>query len=152
MKKLRILARTLVVDGDKILLVRNKDANFWYPPGGGWEYETETITECAAREVTEETGYKVDIEKMLWVQEFHEGEKIFFETFWLSKISSDNTQTESDVIKHIDQDPDGAVEEAKWYAQDEIQDLTVFPKRVKSFATLIEEQKDTTDPFIGTFL
>ncbi len=152
MKKLRILARTLVVDGDKILLVRNKDANFWYPPGGGWEYETETITECAAREVTEETGYKVDIEKMLWLQEFHEGEKIFFETFWLSKISSDNTQTESDVIKHIDQDPDGAVEEAKWYTQDEIQDLTVFPKRVKSFATLIEEQKDTTDPFIGTFL
>ena len=152
MKNLRVLARSLVVDEGRILLVRNKGANFWYPPGGGWEYETETITECAAREVAEETGYAVDIEKLLWLQEFHEGEKIFFETFWLSKISDSNTQTAEQVKQHIDHDPDGAVEEARWYTQDEIQDLTVFPKRVKSYSTLIAEQKDLTNPFIGTFL
>ena len=72
MKRLRVLARVLVLKDNKILLVRNKGANFWYPPGGGWEYAEETITECASREVNEETGYSVDIERLLWLQEFHE--------------------------------------------------------------------------------
>jgi ADP-ribose pyrophosphatase YjhB (NUDIX family) len=152
MKKLRVLARTLVIDANKILLVRNKNANFWYPPGGGWEYETETITECAIREVLEETGYIVNIEKLLWLQEFHEGEKTFFETFWLSKISDSNTQTDELMAQHIDQDPDGAVEEARWYTQDELKELKVFPERIKSYATLIEEQTHITNPFIGIFL
>ena len=152
MKNLRILARTLVVQDSEILLVRNKDADFWYPPGGGWEYETETITECAVREVKEETGYIVDIEKLLWMQEFHEGEKIFFETFWLSKISGLNTQTPEQVKHHIDLDPEGAVAEAKWFTKEEVESLKVFPKRIKSFSTMIDDQKHSIDPFIGTFL
>lgn len=152
MKEIRVLARTLVIDKEKILLVRNKDANFWYPPGGGWEYETETITECAAREVAEETGYSVDIERLLWLQEFHEGEKIFFETFWLSKISNSNTQTEELMNQHIDHDPNGAIEESRWYTPDELEDLKVFPERVKHYTTLIKEQANITNPFIGTFL
>lgn len=152
MKKLRILARTLVVDDDKILLVKNKGANFWYPPGGGWEYESETIIECAAREVEEETGYKVDIDKLLWVQEFHEGDKILFETFWLSRISEINTQTADQLKHHVDIDPDGAVEEVRWFAQEDIQNLKVFPERVKFYNALIAEQDNKTNPFIGTFL
>ena len=151
-KKLRILARTLVTDNEKILLVRNKDAHFWYPPGGGWEYETETITECAAREVAEETGYSVEVERLLWLQEFHEDEKIFFETFWLAKVSSANTQTNESMSQHIDHDPNGAVEEARWFSEADLKDLKVFPERVKSFQTLINEQSKTTDPFIGTFV
>lgn len=152
MKRLRVLARTLVIDNDKILLVRNKNAHFWYPPGGGWEYDTETITQCAAREVSEETGYKVQIDRLLWLQEFHEGEKIMFETFWLAKISDINAQTITGASSHIDEDPNGIVEEVRWFSETELQELTVFPERIKSFSRLIAEQADITNPFIGEFL
>jgi 8-oxo-dGTP diphosphatase len=150
MEELRILARTLVVNDSKILLVRNKGADFWYPPGGGWEYRRETITGCAVREVAEETGCKVAVKRMLWLQEFHVEGKIFFETFWLAELDekSDKAAGKS---RHIDLDPTGMVEEARWFKQEELVDLKVFPKRVKSFQDAISSILGTEDPFIGTF-
>lgn len=148
---LRILTRTLVINDAKILLVRNKDANFWYPPGGGWEYEHETITECASREVKEETGYSVTIDRLLWLQEFHTEGKIFFETFWLAQLDEAITQREHSLEQHVDLDPNGMVEEARWYTQDELLDLKVFPKRVKKYQDYIEKQAAIENPFIGTF-
>lgn len=149
MKQLRVLARVLVVKDDKVLLVRNRGANFWYPPGGGWKYEKETITECASREVTEETGYTVDIKRLLWLQELHEGGKVLFETFWLAEVSEHNAQTIDGLCSHIDHDENGAVEEARWYAESELEDLKVFPERVKSFSSLVNNCDGDTDPFIG---
>jgi ADP-ribose pyrophosphatase YjhB (NUDIX family) len=151
MSQLRVLTRTLVIDNSEILLVRNKDANFWYPPGGGWEYEHETITECAAREVSEETGYKVTIDRLLWLQEFHTEGKIFFETFWLAKLDTSNTQSKDQLAQHIDLDPSGMVEEARWYTQDELSNLKVFPKRIKTYQDYIKKQAAIPNPFIGTF-
>lgn len=152
MKPPRILARTLVINEDKILLARNKGAKFWYPAGGGWEYEQETILECAAREVKEESGYDIVVDKMLWLQEFHTEGKIFFETFWLARLDESIDQSAHDPAKHIDLDPNGAVEEVQWFTQSELVGLTVFPKRVKEFEMYITAQKDLPDPFIGAFL
>jgi ADP-ribose pyrophosphatase YjhB (NUDIX family) len=151
MSQLRILARALVIHNSKILLVRNKGANFWYPPGGGWEYETETITECASREVKEETGYDVVVDRMLWLQEFHTEGKTFFETFWLTRLDAPTPEHESELERHIDLDPDGMVEEGRWYTQDELVSLKVFPKRVKDYGDYLKELPGTKDPFIGTF-
>jgi len=151
MKKLRVIARALVVKDNKILLVRNKGAKFWYPPGGGWEFDDETITECVIREVAEETSYKVVVDRMMWLQEFHESDQsIFFETFWLTSLDSNQQQpTDEQIKKHIDLDPNGAVEELHWYTTDSLEDITVFPKRVKEYQQLIKEQSNITDPFIG---
>lgn len=151
MTELRVLSRVLIVDDSKILLVRNRDADFWYPPGGGWEYDRESIVECAAREVREETGYDVTIDRMLWLQEFHAGEQVFFETFWLASLHKSNTQNESTLDQHVDLDPNGAVVEARWYTQDDLVDLKVFPKRIKTFKNYIEQQSGIENPFIGTF-
>ena len=53
---------TVVIDGDKILLVKRTgkslEGNKWALPGGYVERD-ETIKEAAAREVLEETGYQV---------------------------------------------------------------------------------------------
>lgn len=149
-KNVRILARTIVRHDDKMLLVRNRGASFWYPPGGGWEHEHETIQQCAVREVHEETGYYVTTERMLWLQEFHEGDKILFETFWLARIADTNTQNEAAMAQHIDHDPEGMVEEAHWYTEAELKKLTVFPERAKHFA-MIDNTREA-DPFIGSFL
>lgn len=147
--KVKLLARTVTYDHDanKILLVKNKGANFWYAPGGGWEYEQENILECAKREVLEETGLHIEIEKLLYVQEFHESvDTIFFETFWLARLTHEQTLNTS----HVDLDPNGSVEVAQWFGKDELEELKVFPNRLKNTfwenlsTTLLSE-----DPFIG---
>lgn len=147
--KIKILARVITYnkDNEKILLVKNKGTDFWYPPGGGWEYENENILECAKREVHEETGLLVDIKKMLYVQEFHESaESIFFETFWIAELSHEQSLNEN----HIDLDPNGSVETAQWFNREELQDLKVFPKRLKNtFWDKITSALDSEDPFIG---
>lgn len=149
MKKLRILARVVTYDENagKILLVKNKGMKFWYAPGGGWEYENENILECAKREVYEETGLHVDIKKMIYVQEFHDSaESIFFETFWLAQPSHEQSLNEN----HIDLDPNGNVETAQWFNQEELQNLKVFPERLKNiFWDNIESITNGEDPFIG---
>jgi hypothetical protein len=121
----RLLARTLVVNEDKVLLVRNKDADYWYLPGGGY--------------------------RMLWLQEFHQAHQIFFETFWLAHLSDDNEQTETKLQDHIDIDPEGIVVEARWFSESDLSQLTVYPERVKNFGKHIAEQANIEDPFLGTF-
>lgn len=147
--KIRLLARTVTYDKDneKILLVRNKGVDYWYVPGGGWEYEKENILECAKREVYEETGLHVEVMKMLYVQEFHKSEEaMFLETFWLARLSHEQILNE----EHSDLDPDGMVEEARWFTKEELQGLTIFPKLLKdSFWENIESILTSGDPFIG---
>jgi 8-oxo-dGTP pyrophosphatase MutT (NUDIX family) len=145
----RILARVVTYDlkENKILLVKNKDTNFWYAPGGGWEQDRENILECAKREVKEETGIEVGIARLLYIQEFHATvDTIFFETFWLARPIGDTSINEL----HIDLDPNGAVEKAQWFSQPELQDIKVFPKRLKNtFWENINALVGSEDPFIG---
>lgn len=145
---IRVLARVVVVDptNQLILLVRNKDTQFWYAPGGGWEYEKENILEAASREVLEETGIQSEIIRLLYVQEFHATpDTIFFETFWLARPTSTELNK-----NHIDLDPNGQVEEARWFNKEELQDIKVFPKRLKKdFWDNLENYINGEDPFIG---
>lgn len=55
---------------DEILLVRHKKGNksYWVLPGGRLEYG-ETFAECAVREVKEETGLEVQVERFLFLSE-----------------------------------------------------------------------------------
>ena len=61
----------VVVNKDnKILLVRHKKGNqrYWVLPGGRLEYG-ETFEECAIRELKEETGLDVEVERFLFLSE-----------------------------------------------------------------------------------
>lgn len=62
-------ARAIVLAGDAVLLVRDRGASFWYLPGGHLE-PGETLPECAAREVYEETGLRVRIGRLAYVAEW----------------------------------------------------------------------------------
>ncbi len=147
--KIRLVTRVVTYDSNnrKVLLVKNRDQDFWYPPGGGWDYDKENIVECAEREVLEETGQKVKIIKLLYVQEFHDAQdSISFETVWLAEPTGD---TKLDEL-HIDRDMDGKVETAKWFSEKELQTIKVFPKRLQdTFWKNIERFLKEEDPFIG---
>ncbi len=63
----RIAARALIVQDERLLMVSD-DGVYWYPPGGRLEVD-ESLQECVAREVYEETGLTVNPENLLYVLE-----------------------------------------------------------------------------------
>ncbi len=145
--EIRIISRVVIYnpEKEKLILARNKGAKFWYAPGGGWEFAEENILEAAKREVKEEVGIDVEIDRLLYVQEFQESEnRKYFETFWLAKYTGEINKN------HIDLDPNGAVEEIKEFSKEESQDLKVFPDRLKNtFWENIKNIEKNEDPFIG---
>lgn len=146
---LRFVTRVVTYDtqNQKVLLVKKHNQDYWYPPGGGWEHEKETIIECAEREVYEETGLKVKVIRLLYVQEFHpDQDSINLESIWLAEPAGGTTLNAS----HIDQDTDGQVEMAQWFTHDQLQDINVFPKRLQdTFWRNINKFSQDEDPFIG---
>jgi ADP-ribose pyrophosphatase YjhB (NUDIX family) len=147
MKKLRIISRAIIYHRGRILLVKNKNEDFWYPPGGAWGFQKENIIEAAKRETREETGLEIKIQKLLYVQEFHPLPNIIFlEVFWLAKPLPNQKLNK----EHRDLDSQGAVEIAKWFLKKELKNLKVFPKRLKTtFWRRISRVKKEENPFIG---
>src|SRR5665647_612951 len=56
-------ARSAVFNQNKILLIKERDSRKWTLPGGYIDVN-ETLSEAAAREVLEETGYSVSVNKI----------------------------------------------------------------------------------------
>ncbi|HWA19787.1 MAG TPA: NUDIX domain-containing protein [Devosia sp.] len=58
-RRLTLGVRAVLIDGDKVLLIRQTYLPGWHFPGGGVEPH-ETAETAAAREAAEETGYRVE--------------------------------------------------------------------------------------------
>ncbi len=64
------VAVVIVTEGDRVLLVKRANKplqGYWAPPSGYIEID-ETVEDGAAREVREETGYDIKIERLIGVQ------------------------------------------------------------------------------------
>lgn len=127
MKQIRVICRAVILDknNNKILLVRNKGARFWYPAGGGWQ-PGESMTDCVEREVLEETGLIVHLERLLYVQQFSPNAKeVHLEMFWLAYPTHDSELSPGHV------DTGGEVHESRWFLREELISLKVFPEILK---------------------
>ncbi|SEK39679.1 NUDIX hydrolase [Ruminococcus albus] len=70
--KTRSGSRAVIINNGKILLSHETQSGWWLIPGGGLE-ENESLEECCAREVEEETGYIVSpVQKFLILHEYYE--------------------------------------------------------------------------------
>jgi len=60
----------VVIEDGKILLVKHRKGNkqYWVLPGGRLEYG-ETFIDCAVRELQEETGLVIEVEKFIFLSE-----------------------------------------------------------------------------------
>ena len=83
--KLRVTG--ILVEDNQILLVKQRvnDSRNWSLPGGTLE-TGETLEECMVREMREETGLQVAIEKLLYVcDRINEGHHVVHITFKLKR-------------------------------------------------------------------
>ncbi len=71
--RLRVRACGLLVENDKLLLIRHlglgKSGYFWSPVGGGVNFG-ETLENALRREFLEETGLEIEIEEFVFSYEF----------------------------------------------------------------------------------
>ena len=71
--RIAVAARGLVSRGGGDRLLVSDDGRTWYTPGGRLK-PGESLKECVAREVREETGLEVDVGDLVYVAEFWEEE------------------------------------------------------------------------------
>ena len=143
--KTRIVTRTITYQDDKILLVKNKNADFWYPPGGEWN-ENEILTQCAERELVEELNIKVRVIKFLYLREYYEKEtnRRFLETVWLAEPVSDTRFS-------VNKNDGGQVDQGRWFTKDDLQNIKLYPKELKD--RLWDELQDclsSDNKYLGT--
>ena len=129
-------AAALIIKGDKLLFAKNINSPYYYVLGGGIE-EYETSEEAVIREVFEETGLNLEVDKLTMVQErfFEHGSKKHHEIvfFYLMKEKDsidilDNTFTDQ-----------GINETLHWLPINSLQMFNIVPKFLKTKSLQFEQ-------------
>lgn len=125
--------RVIIFDDDRrILMVRqhHEGRDIWMVPGGGIE-DNENAKQAAVREVKEETGLDVEIEKLIWhVEEVSEERGQRFVNFFLANIKGGNLE--------LGYDPEllgqkQVMEEVRFVSKDELEQMEyVYPDYLRN--------------------
>lgn len=111
----------------KVLLVKQHHENkeIWMVPGGGIE-EGETSQDAAIREVMEETGLIIHIDRLLWhVEEVSEERGQRFVNFFLGNIIGGQPELGSDPEFG---DDDQVLEDLRFFSKEELAQLEyIYP-------------------------
>ncbi len=127
MKKIKIISRAVVIHDNKLLLVKNRLRDFWSLPGGHWEFENESLEECAIRETIEETGHLIELKDMIFCQEFRKSESIVLEMYWAATISNNDKKNIDGAVNHTDIDKDSEIEKVAWLDKDSVLKERIVP-------------------------
>jgi ADP-ribose pyrophosphatase YjhB (NUDIX family) len=127
---MKIISRAILTRNNSVLLVKNVNKDYWSLPGGYWEWDKETLKECATRELLEETGCRVYIKDLLFVQEFESKSSKVIEFVWSASIKQGQKDIKS--ILHKDIDTESEIEQIKWFNFDTLEEISVRPAAVKS--------------------
>lgn len=118
--RLRIRVCGVCIQHNKILLLSHRGIGntdvFWCPPGGGVQFEESTL-EALQREFVEETGLEVEVENLLFVNEFIQSPLHALELFFEVKIVGGSPHLGSDPEMT---DANQIIQEMKWMTFDEI--------------------------------
>jgi endonuclease/exonuclease/phosphatase family metal-dependent hydrolase/8-oxo-dGTP pyrophosphatase MutT (NUDIX family) len=99
----RIGCRAIIIKENKILLSHEKRTGVYLTPGGGLE-SGESLEECVIREVREETGYTVKVERPFVKVNEYFYEKLFVSNYFVCEITGEAEQslTETEIIHGVE--------------------------------------------------
>ena len=88
-ERVELTVLCLVENGDKILLLNRKDSSWsGYTLPGGHVEPGEPVIDAVIREMKEETGLEIEIERMLWhVEQIKDNGEQRFVDFFLGKVT-----------------------------------------------------------------
>ncbi|MBC7764389.1 NUDIX domain-containing protein [Microbacteriaceae bacterium] len=99
----RVNVRGIIFKDGKIFAQTIKkngiESDYWCTPGGGMD-DGETLEHALQREMIEETGIAPTIGKLLFMQQFHDGEKEQLEFFFHITNSDDYTVIDLTATSH----------------------------------------------------
>lgn len=122
----------VVERGGRLLLVRHQKPDrdpYWVLPGGRLE-PGETIPECAAREVAEETGLDARFDGVLYVGEFlREGRHTVDVTARMTVDEESEATLGSD--PEVEPDAEPTLREIRWVGVEELREIGLLPGSLK---------------------
>ena len=118
--------------GGRLLLVRHQKPDrdpYWVLPGGRLE-PGETIPECAAREVGEETGLRAAFSGVLYVGEFlREGRHTVDVT--VRMIPDDDAEASLGADPEVAPEAEPTLRELRWVGVEELRGIGLLPAPLK---------------------
>lgn len=129
----------IIIHNGKYLLMRNPEAPYLYSVGGRVHYG-ETTQEAVVREVQEETGIDLDVERPLFFQEQIFDEEVSKEH--VHEIAVYYLMKDSDRLEHLEcrsVTERGASEELVWIPEDELGKYYIVPVSVAKRLTDLPE-------------
>lgn len=143
---LNIRVGAIIIKDGKILMVGNERANYLYTVGGRIKFG-ETAEEAIVREVLEETGVKMEIDRLGFIHEnYFYGDaptnlgKLIYEIsfYFYMKVSSDFAPISESFTE------DNSKEHLWWVTLDE--DIKMYPE---FFSTELKRPTDTVKHFVN---
>jgi len=130
--KFNVRVAGLLFNNDRLLIHKLKSDDFYCLPGGRLEF-MENTESTIIREMQEELGIVVKIERLLWVAEhFFElyGERIHeICYYYLLECNDKNLKTDCETFDVVE---NGQVFEFKWVPRDELANEIFYPTYVKN--------------------
>jgi ADP-ribose pyrophosphatase YjhB (NUDIX family) len=130
-------ASGIAIHRDHVLLVRVPQYDFWFPPGGHVEIG-ELADHAMIREMREETGLEVKIERLVWVVEnfFTLDGKRHQELGFFYLVTPPAEATQLDLRKEFyGKEEDGTPLTFRWHRLDALADLNLFPSFLRTGLT-----------------
>lgn len=126
----RIRAAGLILDGQRILLVRHRtpgtERDWWIPPGGGLAPEDAGVLDTARREVFEETGLTATVSRIGYVNEWRQASTSIHHLEFFVPVDS---FTGEPSLQHVRQDEPEAqfIKELAWMNRAQLDAINLYP-------------------------